>query len=220
MKSPFKLWQKTFPDPSNSPAHYTRSLSILTSPVAGFVEMGVGDWIRTFSGVVRLEVRTISSNENISFVPLRGLSPILKSLHLVAGTSALSSDVLGLVCSFPSLEDLTLDFIENDEVDEWDIPLTSPKLTGCLDLNLDGGIRSAVRRLLELPGGLHFSKISVSCFEEDVEPMTDLVSKCSDTLESLSISYLLAGAGFLPVFMVDQYLTATFLRSQAQHTFA
>ena len=27
--SPTELWKKTFPDPSNSPAHYTRSLSII-----------------------------------------------------------------------------------------------------------------------------------------------------------------------------------------------
>lgn len=28
--SPFESWMKTFPDPSNSPAHYTRSLLICT----------------------------------------------------------------------------------------------------------------------------------------------------------------------------------------------
>jgi len=59
-----------------------------------------------------------------------------------------------------------------------------------------GGVRPPVRRWLGIPGGLHFSKISVSCLGGDVESMTDLVSECSDTPESLSIYYYLAGAAF------------------------
>jgi hypothetical protein len=56
MKSHIEVWKKAFPDPSNSPARYTRSLSIRTSQVVTSVDMGVGGWIRTFSGVVRLYV--------------------------------------------------------------------------------------------------------------------------------------------------------------------
>jgi len=39
------------------------------------------------------------------------------------------------------------------------------------------------------PGGLHFSKIAVWCFNEASESTTDLMSRCSDTLESLEILY-------------------------------
>ena len=125
----------------------------------------------------------------ISFILLCGLSP-----------------TLGLVRSFPLLEDLALIFLgNNSEVDGRKIPSTSPKLTGCLDLGMIDGIHPAVDRLLELPSGLHFSEISVS--------------GCSDTLESLSIYYYLAGAAFPSPSFVDECLTATFWRSRAQHAF-
>ena len=184
----------------------------------------VGGWIRTFSGVIRLHVDIRgygSGGTEISLVPLHGLSPILKSLRLAYGSSVPSSGIFGLVCSFPLLEDLTLlSLSNNSELDRWNIPSTSPKFTGHLDLRMVSGIRPAVRRLLEIPGGLRFSKISVSCLEEDVESMMDLVSECSDTLESLSIYYYIAGAGFLFASVVGQYLTAAFGLSRAQHTFA
>ena len=210
-ESDFKLWQKTFPDPSNSPAHYARSLSIRRSDAVLPAHTSVGDWIRTFSGVVRLHVETFGLGRDIPLVPLHGLSPTLKSLRVDCSLFTPSSEIFSLVCSFPLLEDLT--FVSHDydsEFGKWYIPSTSPKLTGCLELWADHTIRPIARRLLELPSGLHFSKIYVSCYQEGVEAMMDLVPRCSDTLESLSI--IDYGAGFLSAFVVGQYLTGTFLR--------
>ena len=216
-ESDFKSWQKTFLDPSNSHAHYTRSLSIHLSMSFALGDTGVGDWIRAFSGVVRL--RLVVSHSDISLSPLYGLFPTLKSLHMDYGTSGSSSEMFGLVCSFPLLEDLSIVSLHgNYEVGRLDIPSTSPKLTGCLDLRV-AKIRPIVRRLLELPSGPHFSKIYLSCFKEDAELITDLVSKCSDTLKSLNIFYYFWGAGFLSAFVVGRYLTATFLRRQGYHAF-
>jgi len=160
-------------------------------------------WIRAFSGIVRLFVNNLG-DKPVSLVPLHGLSPTLKSLRLACGSSTPSSEIFGLVCSFPLLEDLALTTFDRDgEVDRWDIPSTSPKFTGYLNLRTVGGIGPVVHRLLELPSGLHFSKISVSCLNEDVESMIGLVSKCSNTLESLSVYYYLVGAVLLSAFGVD-----------------
>ena len=211
MESDSERWQKIFPDPSNSPAHYTRSLSICADEIFTLVDTGAGDWIRAFSGVIRLELGFFHSN--ISLAPLHGLFPTLKSLRVSYRFSRSSSEMFGLVCSFPLLEDLSLYSPNDDNEDEWDIPSTSPRLTGSLDLTMLNTIGPAVRRLLELPSGLHFSKIDVSYEEEDFESMMDLVSSCSDTLESLSICCDdPGGAGFPSVLVVGQYLTATFLR--------
>ena len=213
LEFPFKLWQKTFPDPSNSPAHYARSLSIYPSEIFNLVDTGVGDWIPTFSGVLRLQLAIFDND--VSLAPLHGLSPILKSLRMDYESSSTSSEIFGLVCFFPLLEDLALvSLYGNYEAGELNIPPTSPKLTGCLDLGVTKRFRPIVRRLLELPNGLHLSKIYLSCFDEDVESMTNLVSRCSDTLESLKIRYYHPGASFLSAFMVGQYLTAAFLRSR------
>ena len=187
-KSHIKRWRKAFPDPSTSPAHYTRNLSFHGLLASVAVDANTGSWIRTFRRVMHLRVNTLAWDDSrVSLVQLHGLSPTLKSLTLTY-TSVPSSEVLGLVCSFPLLEDLWLVSVtsEND-TDRWSIPSTSPKLTG--SLGIMGSIRSAARRLCDLPGGLRFSKVTVSCSKEDVDSIMHLVSKCSDTLESFAVSY-------------------------------
>jgi hypothetical protein len=197
-----KLWKKTFPDPSNSPARYTRSLLIRTSKVFTFADVDVGGWIRIFSGVERLGVDVGGYyGGRISFVALRGLSPTLRSLRLVCRIAPPPSEIFDLVCSFPLLEDLALFSLSDySGVGGWSIPSTSPKLTGCLDLRMHCGFRPTIHRLLELPSGLHFSKIIVSYFSKDIGLTTDLISKCSDTLEFLSLYPFDVGAVFLSVF--------------------
>lgn len=51
------------------------------------------------------------------------------------------------------------------------------------------GMRFVTRQLLGLPGGLHFSRITVLCIDKDVDSTTDLLSRCSDTLKFLKICY-------------------------------
>ena len=197
LESHFELWKEAFPDPSDSPARYTRDLTIYTS--RALTSMG---WIRAFSGLVRFQVNVRSYNsdgeitfplggggEKISFVSLHGLSPTLKSLYLSYGNYIPFSEIFDLVCSFPLLEDLSLVSWSKNLDDRWDIPLISPRFTGCLNLDIDCGVRLAVRRLLELPSGLHFSKISVMYDDNDVELTMDLLSRCSDTLEYIGIYY-------------------------------
>jgi len=121
-----------------------------------------------------------------------------------------SSSVFDLVCSFPLLEDLGLVFFLGSQADtvQWIAPSTSPKLTGCLELSTRGGIHSAVRRLLNFPGGVRFAKITVSCLGSDFEPATDLVSGCSGTLESLQAIYSSITGPLSPASLIDRYLTA------------
>ena len=100
------------------------------------------------------------------------------------------SEVFGFVYSFPLLEDLSLVSIDNgSEVDGWSVPSISPRLTGSPNLRLFGGIHLPVHPLLDLINGLRFTKIAVSCLYGDVKMTMSLVSKCSDTLESLGVFY-------------------------------
>jgi hypothetical protein len=185
-----KQWKKAFPDPSNSPAHYTRYLYVYNLSVVTATYPDLGGWIRTFHNLVHLRLESPGRGERqISLIPFHGSLPALRSLHL---TSA-SLDVLDLICSFPLLEDLTL-ILPSDGSDVWTTPPTSPKLTGSLDLRAISGFRPAARRLLGFSNGLHFTRITVACLREDVESTSGLVSKCSDTLESLTISHYAWGA--------------------------
>jgi len=54
---PVERWKEAFPDPSNTPAHHTRTLSIYGDPVITAADVGVGGWIRTFHNFVHLRLQ-------------------------------------------------------------------------------------------------------------------------------------------------------------------
>ena len=157
---------RAFPDPSNSPAHHTRSLRIGAPSIAISTSAGAhATWIRSFCHVIRLTVYTTAdaTRSQISLTQLHGLSPILESLAFIPSTT-LPSEALNLACSFPFLKDLSLYSNTEDGLgDEWTPPSISPKFTGTLMLVTGNGIQPYARRLLDLPGGLHFSGISIRC---------------------------------------------------------
>ena len=200
-----KSWTKTFPNLSNSPAHHTRNLHVRN---LGVLSADICAWICSFRHVQELSVTNFGWGEprGFSYLSLHGLSPTLKSLHLSTSIVTTISEIVRLICSFPLLEDLSLHSIRESETDAWIAPPTSPRLTG--SLRLKGKNHSITRRLLELPDGLHFSKIRVRGRVEEVDPgmITDIVSKCSGTLETLYLKYHPSGATPL-VSTVYQSLT-------------
>ena len=189
LKSTFQSWMKAFPDPSNSPAHYTRSLTIYENCLVVATSRDSHAWIRAFHNVVHLALdNSWWSVVHGCLIPLHGLSPALRSLSITCWSIS-PSEALKLVCSCPSLEDFTLIPRIIVESDGWAIPSTSPKLTGTLYLLTprSDGIRPFIRYLLDLPDGLRFSKISVNYLNEEAELALDLVSSCFDTLKSLCL---------------------------------
>ena len=186
-------WTALFPDPQNSPTQYTRILVIDGLPALTAVTTVALPWIHRFRHLVEMSVTTLGWVDTAaSLTQLHGLSPTLRSLSLRCKSLPLS-EAFNLICSFPLLENLTLlhDNSWNNS-DEPAPPSTSPKFTG--SLNLNGGNPSIIRRLLRLPNGLHFSEIAVSRPADDAKLTVELVSRCSDTLESLCIRYLPSGA--------------------------
>ena len=205
---PIQLWKRTFPDPSNSPTYHVSTLFLQDIRAGGLADPDLGPWIRTFNCVGTLRATLeCAAEDQVSLVQLHGFSPTLKSLCLGL-TNIPLSEVFNLACSFPLLEDLELHTYDSaSDIDDWDPPSTSPKLTGSLEI--DGGIRSVARRLCDLPGGLRFSKITLWCGEENFTSTMDLVSRCSPTLESFSI-YCHFASTFTSASVVARYLTAGF----------
>ena len=201
-KSHFERWRKAFPDPSNSPAHHTRALRIYGIPFVTATDAGADSWIRAFHNVVHLRLDRL---DQASLIPFYGLSPTVKILHL----SYTTLEVFDLVCSFPLLEHLALVASHTEsEAGQWSAPSTSPKLTGSLDLRMFGSAHHIIRRLLDLPDGLHFSKITTLFIGDAAESVTDLVSRCSGTLEVLVILCLPLSV-FPSAPATDQHLTVT-----------
>ena len=199
-KKSLESWKTTFPDPSTSPACYTKALSIGGPKVVTTVDVEASSWIRGFSRVVRLAM--VGQDEpttgwGAAFTQFRGFSPFIKSLcvhHVAFPPSQLSN----LILSFPLLEDLSITdcyrmSIKDAGYFDWLStaiqPSSLPMFTGSLDLFLRGGMRPIVHRWLSLPDGVHFRKLTLkwTC-EEDILLMMALGERCSNTLESLDIT--------------------------------
>ncbi|KAF9642572.1 hypothetical protein BDM02DRAFT_2030270 [Thelephora ganbajun] len=188
-----RKWKRAFLDPSRSPAHHTHTLTV-SCPVVTSTD-AQGGWIRAFSNVTRLEVlggiRDLDYSA-VSLVPFHGFSPVLKSLR-VASESFPCVQILSLACSFRFLEDLDLTQPTVDvgiiDLDRTVFrPSISPVLTGTLRVHLPGRMGGATRRLLDLPGGLHFRKLELSCCRDsNFQWMRALVVECSDALECVDI---------------------------------
>ena len=192
-------WKKTFPDPSTSPACYTKAL-LIGPEVLTDADLYTSSWIGGFSRVVRLELvgqDPFGCGWRVACVLLPGFSPVVKSLRLDFSTFIGSpSQLFDLIFSFPLLENLSVidyntmfgDCGDPDEVSTVIQPSSLSMFTGSLNLRLGRGIRSSVHRLLSLPGGVHFRKLTLAwSYGDDIPLMMALVEKCSHTLESLDI---------------------------------
>jgi hypothetical protein len=156
-----------------------------------------GCWIRSFSRVEYLNVNHhalyLGQLETL-LIPFYGLSPIVKTLF-VDIYKLPPSHIFNLILSFPFLENLTVVISQNEEgeIPTAAQPLTSPMFTGLLELSLTSGTKYIARRLLSLPGGIHFRELTLTCSPEEVSLATALVERCSHTLKSLDIDWRMYG---------------------------
>jgi hypothetical protein len=200
-----RSWKQTFPDASISPARYAKILSVRYPQVVAAAEAEAEaeaeacGWIGGFSRVVRFRVysHTDSGERMNSLVLFHGFSPVIKSLHIIIPALP-SSRIFNLILSFPLLEDLVViireawpddDGSEGDETSTATHPLSLPTFVGSLELYLEGGMSPLARRLLSLPGGIHFQKLDLTWVRDgDLLTTTALVEGCSHTLEFLDIT--------------------------------
>ena len=184
-----RLWKRAFPEPSTSPGYYAKALSIDCPRAVTATDAETGGWIRGFSHVVQLEVRGCSKSP---LAPFHGFSPAIKSLRVVF-FSLPSSRLFNLVLSFP-LEDLSVIVCmvsisgSPDELQTVVQPSNPPTFTGTLDIMM-AKMEPVARRLLSLPGGIHFRTLILKwTYNEDLLLTMAMVERCSHTLESLSLA--------------------------------
>ena len=188
-----KRWMQLFPDPSNSPAHHTRSLRIGTPALTLIMSSFARPLVCSFRFVVRLRLGSCRRDE--------------------------FSKTIDLICSFPLLEHLSLwsPASDNDTGNVWVPPSTSPKLTGSLVLEGDG-VGAIIPPFLSLPGGLQFTHIQAPCSVGNVDSIQNLLLGCSSTLESLRISCYTPRAFSSAPVADEQCLIATTLFRQISET--
>ena len=194
-----ELWKATFPDPSTSPAHYTKVLFIGVVTAAG---IGEGCWVLAFSRVVHLKMDIPApgffEQTSIFLVPFHGFSPVLRSL-CVESTALIPSQIFDLLRSFPLLEDISMTVHYRGLIKNSDYSFEnqstaiqssrSPALDGSLQLFSESGMDPFVSRLLSLPNGLYSRNVDLVWHHvADVQSSTaELVEGCCSTLESLNI---------------------------------
>lgn len=133
-------WKKLFPDPSTSPACYTKTLCIYFPLADTAADAEEGGWIPTSSRVVSFEIADLGRDPDEranSLVIFYGFLRAVESLH-VSCTSPYLISVLRLVRSLPLLEDFSLATgsrsilgLGNSDGRSTAIrPSTPPKLTG------------------------------------------------------------------------------------------
>ena len=186
-----RKWGATFPDPTNSPTCYTRTLTVYD----GFKGTEEGSLVRGFSRVERLFMFLSGVDVDESFIPFHLLAPSLKSLSVTG--IILFPHIFNLIRSLPLLEDLTLHGYDPPHIAKArasDPPITGisstpPPFTGTFQLELSRGTAETPRLLLELPGGLHFQTLEMSCeLDGCFRRMVEVVAACSGTLECLKIT--------------------------------
>ena len=182
-----------FPNPSISPACYTKYL-LIAYHRNGFplVDAEEGGWIPTFSHPKQLVTEI---DPKISFVPFHGFSSMIKSRTLDY-ISHPRSPIFNLICSFPHLEDLSMgtlyeSYRDNDLRDQLVAtrPSSSPTFTGLLELSITGGMHRIAYELLSLPGGPHFQKLILVLRSEEDISSTALVEGCLSTLKHLMVNF-------------------------------
>ena len=202
------MWEEAFPDPSTSPAHYARALLVRYPHVITAAGAEAGSLIASFSSAEHLQLggpgaRVYVWADGLTY--LHAFSPAVKSLR-VNFSNLPFPHFFDLILSFPLLEDLTVIDCSHDEesIDNGGDtsdglstvvrPANLPTFAGSLKLLMRNGMGPIVHRLLPLPSGIHFRKLTVGweC-DEDTPLTTALVEGCSRTLEYLEISYKLCG---------------------------
>ena len=193
-------WEKTFPDPVDSPAHHIRSLSI-GCPSSNLESMAKGSgWSQALSNAVQLEVQGGTKEWIFWFLPQQ----LICFFYLIVGMMFWSpTDFINHVCSLPLLEDVGIFgyALVNDEDESISFqPSTSPPLSGTLALNSIHGVAPAIHQLLQIPNGVYFRKLTCSCnFQEvDLRCIMAVVEACSDTLECIDL-YISKYGAFHPI---------------------
>ena len=187
-----KLWKKSFPDLSNSPACHTKLLSIEYKTSTAVKNLG---FIGSFTNVTHLEVDADDCCYGPRSNVWHNLLPAVTSLCVYFSTVKLSQ-LFGLVYSFPSVKDLVIEGISIVYDGGHFPPSTLPEFTGTLVL--DCQLKDITWTLLYLPpGSLRFRrivwKIDSSHDKDKVKHMKNLMEKCSDTLEYIDFTYCMGG---------------------------
>ena len=179
-------WKITFPDPSTSPAAYTREMRI---HLASDTPTQLAEYMPYFSNVRDLTL--IGGRcENREWVSSIGRLPTSISSLTMKFVSVTNFQVLEIMEQLPNLDDFSLCTFKGAGFSAEAGEILKGRYSGKLDLLLMEDFHASIARsLLKAPEGLGFRNIKAFCNTGDDFPVyVDLVAACQDTLSELDIS--------------------------------
>lgn len=179
-------WKRTFPDPSTSPAAYTREIRI---QLASDAPTQLADYMPYFSNVRDLTL--IGGRcETYDWVSSLGNLPTSIRSLTMKFVSITNVQVLEVMEQLPNLDDFSFRTSKGAGFSAEAGEILRGRFSGKLDLLLMEDLHaSIVKSLLTAPEGLGFKSIKAFCNTGDDFPAyADLVATCRDTLLELDIS--------------------------------
>lgn len=179
-------WKSTFPDPSTSPAIYTREMRI---HLASDAPIQLAEYMPYFANVRDLTLigGRCESRDWISSIGRLPTSIRSLTMKFVSVTNVQVVEIMG---QLPNLDDFSLCTFKGGSFPDGAGEILRGRYSGKLELLLvDDFHASIVRSLLEVSEGLGFKSVKAFCNAEDDFPVyADLVTACRDTLADLDIS--------------------------------
>ena len=197
-------WFKTFPAPEESPARYVRDLRVCMGTFP-YIPEKFFEHIWWFADVERIsllgyEGTPMGYTERLLPQWAPSLWRLPKSVtHLTINTGVLTLlHVRGIMAQLPNLDDLSLILVGPPApVDRRELLGTGTVLEGRFGgkLSLHGGYvdTDAVDMFLEIPSGLHFTGIRISCSREALPSAVRIAEASSSTLVKLTYTVISPG---------------------------
>ena len=187
-------WLRTFPVPEQAPTHLVRHICLSNGIRLDFY---YHEFLRHIQGFTNLEAISMHGTGQIWWVPwLVGLPQSVTTLAISSdGISILQ--VQRIMAQLPNLNNLSLSgdirMPDRKELQGIGTALRG-RFGGCLTLGMLGEV---VTMLLEIPTGLHFTRLNICPWYDCLPPAVRLTEACSKTLVELYYSVTDPSKSFL-----------------------
>jgi len=188
-------WNKSFPNPEDSPAVHVRDLSFCF--IEPDVPIDFADRIAHFSNVRKLTLIGRTAIDPGFISALGQLPPSTRSVDITF-TEVLTTHITSVMQQLPNLDNLSLMSTKpGGPIPPGTGKLIQCRLSGKLRLRRQLAHRDLLNMLMEVPTGLQFAEVEIrdvwmGCFPATLK----LVRACQDTLTKLHFSTLVLGTPF------------------------
>lgn len=191
-------WNKTFPNPEESPAGHVRDLSFCF--ILPDVPINFADRMPHFYNVQQLTFIGRVATDPSFISALGSLPPSIRSVDITF-SKVLTTHIVSVIQQLPNLDNLSLMSVEwGGAIPAGTGKLIQSRLNGKLRLRRKLAHRDLLNMLMDVPSGPQFAEVEIRDASMNCFPATlKLVNACEDTLTKLHFSTLVQGSSLFLV---------------------